>query len=700
MFNRISETIRRANDLCPEWLRIKDTRLHIPNDLEVKEAGIVFIQGKDQLDYLWFRVTEREGKQVYSGYRVVRLLQLRFIPVEARTDAGLLQKMRTALRGMYSAGVNLVYLVAGIFSRDTPVGIVQCYGVAAFDIDLETAVTRSLKDLRAMQAGLAGAYRQMRLEPLTVRISSWVFNAFQRMPHALVVVGHPDPRENARGGEQSLTEPVGETNTTAHAYALQQNELLFRGMSELREDFLFLTLTSPISIPVIVQMLTGLAEQTSTWASLQSGVRGASFGISLPAALVANIADQASHSFSESSGTSLTQGHADTSGTATTQGQAHTVGFASTRGWAHTVGQADSTSQGTAVSDGNATSEGNSVTDGSSHSESSGSTSTHSDSFNWGLRGSLEPVGIGIGGNVGWGSVDGYSSSSSTSDTSMHSTTQSHTETKSHGVTQSQSTSQTRSEAWTESGSETNSVSNTTSSSQTNSQAATDSTSHGLSNGLSTGQMIGRGLSSGLSVGIAPSFSLSNSHQWQYDPAILVTQILRTQEHLLDIASKEGAYYTDVYAMAGSEQGKQALMGLIAEAFHGTEDVVTGVQVRDLNSAESNYISLHARAFTPSTREEIIPEVMSGYADATILNMLQLAAYTAPGMFEEGTALTTQESTPTFAFYPAMPGEAILAQQWSSETGRLTSAMLRLTQERHFHTAFAGDTGFGKSVAA
>ena len=120
----------------------------------------------------------------------------------------------------------------------------------------------------------------------------------------------------------------------------------------------------------------------------------------------------------------------------------------------------------------------------------------------------------------------------------------------------------------------------------------------------------------------------------------------------------------------------------------------------DHSPAEQAYIGLHARAFTPSTRVESIPEVMSGYADSTLLTMLQLAAYTAPGMYEHGTALTVQEETPSFAFYPNMPGDVTLGHQWSSETGELTKALLNITPDRHFHTAFVGDTGFGKSIAA
>ncbi len=700
MLKRLSQTIHQAGQVCPSWLRGQRATLHLPDDLQVDQSGVAFVDGKDQLDYLWFQVVEKEGGRAYPGYRVVRLLQLRYIPLEARADAGLLQKMRTALRGMYSAGVNLVYLAAGIFSGESPVGIVQCYGVSAFDADLEAARSRSYKDLMALRSTLTGAYRQLRLEPVDVRLAGWIFSAFQRMPHALVVVGHPDPRENARGGERSLGEPVLDSDPAAQNYSMQQNELLFRGMSEVREDFLFVTLTSPLSIPLILRMLTGLAEETSTWASLQQGVRGAAFGVSLPAALVASVADQASHSYAENSGSSTTQGVAQTEGLANTQGQAHTVGHATTQGWAHTITEGESVTQGTSHTQGSAVSDGKTVTDGQSHTDGVSSMASHSDSVAWGLRGSLEPVGIGLGGGVNWGSADSASSGASSADSNMHSESTSHGQTASQADTQSQAVTQNHSESWTTSGSETDSVADTTSQSQTQSQATTHSDAASQSSGLAYGQTLGRGTSSGLSVAIAPSFSISNSHQWQYDPAILVTQILRTQERLLNIAGQEGAYYTDVYALAGTPQGKQALMGLIAEAFHGTEDVVTGVQVRDLNEEESAYIALHARAFTPSTRVEEIPQVISGYADSTILNMLQVAAYTAPGMFEQGTALTTQEATPAFAFYPEMPGRVILGRQWSSETGQLSDTLLKLSPERHFHSAFVGDTGFGKSVAA
>ena len=709
ILNRVSEQI--------PWLQPK-ANLAIPDDLRIQNAGIKFDPDQHFLDHIWLQASEREGGVTYDGFRVIRLLQLMYIPMDVRRDAGLLQKMRTALRGMYGSEINLVYLAAGIF--DPPIGIVQCYGVSAFQKTKEEAENKSRRDLAVLRSTLAGAYRQTRLEPLSIDIANWVFRALQEMPHAVVAIGHPDPRENARGGDQSLRDPLASSPGATQQFSLQQNELLFRGMSTLREEFLLMVLSNHVSLRDITRMLAAQAENTSVYASRQMGVRAASFGVSLPAILTGGLSENASNSYGTNHSTGIAEGEGSTEGVADTQGQAHTVGHASTRGWSHSVGitETDTTGQASTVgvseTEGTAQTHGVTVTDGTSHTESSGFATSHTDSsgygVNGGVGGSIAPAGVGLSANVGgsanWGSSDGVTSSSGSADTTSHSvstsnaTTESRATTQSQAQTQSQSHSVAHSETWSTSGAETDSVADTTSSATTRSHSDSVSTTRSQSDATGIGQVIGRGFSGGMSVGVAPSFSLSNSFQWQEDPYILLTHIMRTQQKQLDTASKEGAYYTDVYGLARSEQGAQSLIGLIPEAFHGVEDVVTGVQTRSLSSEEQAYIVFHARAFTPSTRVEMIPEVMSGYADSTLLTMLQLAAYTAPGMYEHGTALTVQEETPSFAFYPNMPGDVTLGHQWSSETGELTKALLKITPDRHFHTAFVGDTGFGKSIAA
>ena len=364
----------------------------------------------------------------YQGYRAVRLLQLRYISLEARRDAGLLQKMRTVLRGLYGAQVDLVYLAAGVF-QNPKIGIVQCYGVAAFSPKKEEAIQRSLRDLSALRAGLVGAYRQIRLEPLSTDVAQWLARSLEQMPYAIVAVGHPDPRENARGGNSSMRDPLSSGSQGAQQYSIQQNELLFRGMSSLEEEFLLMLLTSHVRLEDITRMLAGMLEDTSVYASRQLGTRAASFGISLPAILTGGLAENASQSYGTNHSSGVTQGEAATDGVADSQGQAHTIGHASTRGWAHTVGVSEtdtvgsSSTIGDAVTHGTAHTKGTAVTNGSSHSDSSGVATSHTNSSsygaNGGLGGSIAPAGVGLSANVGgngsWGSADGVINSSGSS---------------------------------------------------------------------------------------------------------------------------------------------------------------------------------------------------------------------------------------------------------------------------------------------
>ncbi len=84
--------------------------LDIRADLNVEQSGVRFVDGQDELDYLWYQLCEAEGGREYAGYRVVGLLQLTFLNLEARSDPGLLQKMRTVLRGLYSSKVSFYIL--------------------------------------------------------------------------------------------------------------------------------------------------------------------------------------------------------------------------------------------------------------------------------------------------------------------------------------------------------------------------------------------------------------------------------------------------------------------------------------------------------------------------------------------------------------------------------------------------------------
>jgi hypothetical protein len=199
---------------------------------------------------------------------------------------------------------------------------------------------------------------------------------------------------------------------------------------------------------------------------------------------------------------------------------------------------------------------------------------------------------------------------------------------------------------------------------------------------------------------VIPTISASKTYSWVDAQAQQVAELYRTQEAILVDASKEGAYLTDVYMLTRTPIGLAAAQVLVRQAFHGSEKVVTSFQTRQLSADEQQYIRRHVTAFTPSTRVETIPGLLEGYKDSTLLPPEKLAALFAPGLFERGPAVTTEERIPPFAFIPDLRGDGILGRLWDFETHTLTQAPLRLSEDKHMHTAFVGDTGFGKTVAA
>jgi hypothetical protein len=211
------------------------------------------------------------------------------------------------------------------------------------------------------------------------------------------------------------------------------------------------------------------------------------------------------------------------------------------------------------------------------------------------------------------------------------------------------------------------------------------------------------GLAGGFSTGLIPGVSLQRSWQLEDDVAERLTEVLRQLEGLVNVAAQEGGFMTDARIFTASHSGAHAAEALVPQAFHGP-NVPTPVLTLQLDEAdEVARMRSHALAFLPCDRPDTGDPFHGRLWEryATLLTASQVAAYTAPGIFPEGTTVTTMPPIPRgMGFYPSMPGEATLGHQISPETGDLTPAPVRLDEPRLMHCLFAGDTGFGKSVAA
>ena len=123
--------------------------------LRIIDSGLEVQDSK--VHYLWSLINTPEGEV----YRCVVLRELAYLPIETRDDPDVLGKQWAAVRGLYNAGIDYVYLAAGIFTPNY-VGVTQFYGAGAEASSKTIAAADALRQYAAVEAVLAN-YPQIRL---------------------------------------------------------------------------------------------------------------------------------------------------------------------------------------------------------------------------------------------------------------------------------------------------------------------------------------------------------------------------------------------------------------------------------------------------------------------------------------------------------------------------------------------------------
>lgn len=728
-------------------------RWSLSDDLVLHESDAEYTTD-GQLDHLWFELSEAQDGIERRYFKVVRLAMLTYLPSQEREQSTLLIEMQKALKAVSTAGLDLVYLSANICEPED-IGLVQIYGAQAMAESKAAAIQQSAQALSTILATLRAAYEQSRFAPLTVEIGEWLRRAFTQMTYALVLRGQPDPRVNVRGPQITDAQRSG---TRQSEVGLEQNEYVYRGLAAGQHEFVNVVLISRVGEGHndLYRLKERIATEMSIWGSRINFTKSMNAGIALPIMLQGLLAHGASSGYSagegqsqqHSQGETLGQAHTDSVtqsemwGHSTSTGEswstAHTTGRAETNGTSvvQSVGVSDGTSHMTGsahtVADTNGSSSGTSTTHGTSagvsHSASSGQNWSNGVSGGGGI--SIEPLGIGVDGRMSvshsdGGSIgisDGVSSAVMDSTTTVNMTSHAHTEATttsvadgvshatsrgtaigtSHAVTNMESTT----EAHGTSISETNSYARGVSEGQADTRSGSIFSSRGSADsiGLSRAQALSASVAHGLGAGLVPSLGFSKSFQGIDYTAKMVHDALLQQYRLLDTLTLEGGVFADSTYLVYSPEARATLKGLIAQAFHGVEDVATPVQVLDLTPEEDQYIRLHATLFVPSTVPERSAWALEPYRHTSLLSNLQAATLVAPSLIEHGVALTVQELVPEFsgATYGYRQGVAVLGHFFSIETGEVRrNAPIRLTPDQLFaNWLFAADTRFGKTVYA
>lgn len=408
--------------------------------------------------------------------------------------------------------------------------------------------------------------------------------------------------------------------------------------------------------------------------AMTAGVQG---GVGIPGIVHggANVSGTVGRNESDSSGNVNAMGVSDSEGAASGTSQSESQGSsqAQSQGQAQSLGQSQSQQQGS----------NQSASQGGSWSRSSGGSSSNSSSRSrTETRGEAHTVG------------------------SARQTSQSQTrgQTNTHGQARSVQSADSITESFSESKSwaHTQGRADTWGRADSKQESWGESHAEGISNAVSLGRGGAVGLSRGLSTGIIPGLNINRSWQTEDHVADRLTQVLTQLHEMFNAASHEGGFLGEAVLFTASEKGATAAQSLVPQAFHGP-NAPTPVLTVSPGGAARDTIFRHALAFYPSrvpAPGDFLHGILGGRF-STVLTAQQLAAYTAPAIFREGTVRVIPAIPKQgLGFYPDMDGEVMLGHQYSPETADLTAAQVKLTKERFMHTMYAGATGFGKSVGA
>ena len=747
--------------------------------MNILDNGVEVQNG--QFQYLWYRLVDDLGQH---RYRAVALRELTSLALDDREieDYNAWGKQWGAVQGLYNAGVDFVYAASGIFTPDH-VGVVQFYGAAADGVDLADASRVALRNLSAVDAVLANQ-QQSKTRPPLLRWMEWYLDfVTNRAKNVVAILGHPDPRDGRKGirlMDGGIVDDGGDPSS-------EQNEMLFRGLAKLREDFVFQVTADHIGHAALRNALFRVAQEASKVASRQRGAISIGASLSIPLMAALNNSLSGGHSLGETQSHSLTAGQNHSWGEGSQESWSHTDSFAHTRGTskseglavshtdgrsvtiseADTVGQADTVSH--AVTEGEAWTRSRGVTHSQSTmsgwSSGGSTTNTHSESQNASqsatvgastgttISGGVNAGGqanVGIPGTMGAGANAGVSagmsvsggesasvsngvgsgiadsvsttsswgvsggSSSGTAVTSGSAYTRSHSETDGVAHTDSQAhtdgnavstmeaDSVTRSWQWGENESFTSGYADSVGGSQSRQEGWGETQQEGITDGWNMGRNTMTGITRGLSTGLMPGINIGRSWQTEDDVAIRLTEILRSVEGQLNIAASEGGFLAEAILLTATDNGAVASEALAPQAFRGPKSP-TPVLTVSPQGPDADLLRAQALAFTPSRKaapNDFLGGALGGQY-STILTAQQIAAYTAPAIFREGTVRVVPAiPKDSLGFYPDMPGEVLMGHQFSPETGDLTHAPVMLAKNRFVHMLFAGATGYGKSVGA
>ena len=409
----------------------EDDELYDMDDLVIKNTSIETKGGK--LKYLLFEF-EKE-KKPGSGdyvhvYKAIKLVKIKRVPKKDLTLASFLQMQEGVITGYYQAQVNYIQIFANII-KPQRLGLIFAYGCQGISNEsMEDAKIDADLQMAAVERGITGTFRTLEYDDLTQEDARWIFQKLGNMSSLRVIRGVPVAKKtNGRG-------TVSNFMTTSTADVEEQSEEFLMGMDTY--EYLFVLTATSIDMDVISRWKEQYLKESTYWASLQTGQKSMTFGLSMPMVYAANVGSSegwgsnTGKSFGENWGnnSSVSDGNSYGVSNSTSHGVSNSVSHGTSSSTSHSQGTSDSAGTshsvgtGTNVGKSAGTSIGNST--GYSTSTSSGTNSSYGSSLNISHgTGTNESAGVSTNESQGWGTSHtiGSGTSHSTSDGTSHTVT-------------------------------------------------------------------------------------------------------------------------------------------------------------------------------------------------------------------------------------------------------------------------------------
>lgn len=426
----------------------------VEDDLRILRSFVEYRNGSDKMDYiiLELEMKDRDGSVVHL-FKAIKMYRIIKLPDMLRQSTKMMDIQSQIMASFWENKINFINIIARIekCGQDTPIGLMQLYGVQGVAKTIEEAKHIADADFSGLTAALQGSYRTMEFRHLNHKEAEWLREKMANMKHIQVVRGIPTARKasserSVKGMGNSDTDPTSEETSEQFAAGLADHE------------FIAMTLVSPIEYGVLESWLTQTSRKQTQWASIMQGTTSMNAGINIPIVFAANLGA----SMGESEGVSDT----------TTEG--------------HSTNRSQSITEGTTVSQSRGFSEGTTISNSENFGESAGL--SHSEGENM-----THTVGHTEGTNASIGSNYSYSENESMG------TNYSFGKNDSFSLGESLTTSEGMTVTDTQSSSDSNTSSFTTN--QSMGHTYTDSVSQGTTTGTT------RTHTEGSNVGINGSFS-------------------------------------------------------------------------------------------------------------------------------------------------------------------------------------------------